>query len=428
MRRVTLYSCLLVVGTLLVPPGSLQAQGTNAEVSALLTEVSLDSLIRYVSELSGEIPVHVADSTLLIYLDSLGSVDSVWVSDTLVSLPNRFHGANEAAAAFLEQKLRSFGYDSISAVIYPALPVTRNVVAYKAGTDPLGPLWVLCAHYDSVLRAPGADDNASGTAVVLEAARLLSNIQTNASIMFGFWDSEEAGLFGSDQFAAYAHDWVLPIDGVLNLDMVGWDGDGDRVLQIHADDPAAWIAGYMKRVAGDYSLGMNPYLAIPGTGRSDHMSFRKYGYPAVKIIEDEGDDFNPFYHTEADVIDHFDLEYFHEVAKLAVATVAELALSGTAVAAEFETPVDDDFVLDPVYPNPARDFVEFRHRAKRPDDVRFTITDVLGRTVAVLGDDAGKPGMQVIRWTIPTDLPAGLYFVTLQSDAMTTTRAFVIAR
>jgi hypothetical protein len=148
----------------------------------------------------------------------------------------------------------------------------------------------------------------------------------------------------------------------------------------------------------------------------------------VKIIEEEGDDFNPFYHTEDDVIDHFDLEYFHEVAKLAVATVAELALSGTAVAVELESPVEDDFVLDPVYPNPARDFVELRHRATRPDDVRFRITDVLGRTVAMLSGDAGSPVTQSIRWTIPTDLPAGLYFVTLQSHAMTTTRAFVVSR
>ena len=428
MNGVELRTAVFVMGLMLGPTGPLLGQSTEANVEALLAEVSLDSLTRYVSELSGEIPIHVADSTLLIYVDSAGSADSVWVSDTLVALPNRFHGANEAAAAFLEQKLRSFGYDSISAAIYPALPVTRNIVAYKSGADPLGPLWVLCAHYDSVLRAPGADDNASGTAVVLEAARLLSTTSTNASIIFGFWDSEEAGLFGSDQFAAYAYDWALAIDGVLNLDMVGWDGDGDRVVQIHADDPAAWIAGYMKRVAGDYSLGVNPYLAIPGTGRSDHMSFRKYGYPAVKIIEEEGDDFNPFYHTEADVIDHFDLEYFHEVAKLAVATVAELALSGTAVAVEFESPVEDDFVLDPVYPNPARDFAEFHHRAKRPDDVEFMITDVLGRAVAVLRDDAGSRASRGVRWTIPPELAEGIYFVTLVSSGATKTRSFVIAR
>lgn len=403
---------ILLVVSLLTAVAAGRAQSLDASVDSLIAAVSLDSLTRYVSQLSGAIPIHVADSTLLIYLDEAERLDSVRVADTLIALPNRFHEANEAAAGFLESKLRSFGYDSVVARVYPELPFTRNVIAYKPGAGPSTPTWVICAHYDSVVQAPGADDNASGTAVVLEAARIFAGRDLNASIIFGLWDSEEAGLYGSDQFAAMAYDEDLRIDGVLNFDMVGWDGDEDRKLQIHAAGEAVWLAEYIADVARRHNIGIEPDLQIPGTGRSDHVSFRNWGYPAVKIIEEEGEDFNPYYHSKDDVVGQFNLEYFHEVAGLAAATLASLTLSGTAVGTEHGEPIPGEISPFDIFPNPAAGAVRIEYRGLSDPGSRLLISDVLGRTVAVV---PLLPGARSIRWKIPPEWPGGMYFVTLDS-------------
>lgn len=69
--------------------------------------------------------------------------------------------------------------------------------------------------------APGADDNASGAAVVLEAARLLSSIQTPYTIIFALWDEEEIGLIGSANYARHAVQSGEQILGIVNMDMLG---------------------------------------------------------------------------------------------------------------------------------------------------------------------------------------------------------------
>jgi len=417
---------LIVVTLLASATVTGRAQSLEGRVESLVAAVSLDSLTRYVSQLSGAIPIRVSDRTLLIYSDTTGLRDSVWVADTLISLPNRFHEANEAAAVFLENKLRSFGYDSVVAEVYPELPFTRNVVAYKPGTQPSGPTWVICAHYDSVIRAPGADDNASGTAVVLEAARIFATTEATASIIFGLWDSEEAGLFGSDQYAAMAYDHGIRIDGVLNFDMVGWDGDGDRYLQIHADNQAEWIANYLADVAKRYYIGLKPDLKFPGTGRSDHVSFRNWGYPAVKIIEEEGDDFNPYYHSEEDVIARFNLGFFNETARLAVATLGQLTLSGTTVALEGDAPAPIETTpLTGVFPNPASDVLNMELAVSGDADTRLLITDLLGRRVATIPVGVES---RVLRWLIPRELPNGVYFITLDSGPARRPKAFAVVR
>lgn len=418
-------SLQFAVAVLLLPLIQLRAQNVDSRIESLVESVSLDSLVMYVGELSGERPIYVSDSARVVYIDSLDRTDTVWVSNQWLNLPNRQEKCNEAATRYLYAKLRAFGYDSVVVDSYYQRPFTHNVVAYKAGTDEGGPTWLIGAHYDSVLRAPGADDNASGTAVTLEAARILSSVPTSASIIFGLWDSEEAGLFGSDLFAGWAYDNVLRIDGVLNFDMVAWDGDDDRKLQIHARDEEAWLAHYIANVVGRYGIGVVPDMQIPGGGRSDHVSFRNWGYQAVKLIEEEGDDFNPYYHSADDVIANFDLGFFHEVAKLAVATLGELALSGTAVAVEEEAPDPSGGLSLAVYPNPATGVLNIEYGHAESGENRLRITDLLGRSLADVSLDSRS---RIFQWAIPIGLPNGVYFATLLSDRATNRSTFVIAR
>ena len=82
--------------------------------------------------------------------------------------------------------------------------------------------------------APGADDNASGTAAVLEAARVLSQYRFKHTLRFVTFAAEEQGLIGSYYYVAEARSAGTPIGGAINLDMIAWDSDDDDAMDIHA--------------------------------------------------------------------------------------------------------------------------------------------------------------------------------------------------
>ena len=81
--------------------------------------------------------------------------------------------------------------------------------------------------------APGADDNASGTAAVIEAARIFSQYDFPFTIIYALWDEEEQGLIGSEYYATQAANAGDSILGVINLDMIGYDGNGDGNADVH---------------------------------------------------------------------------------------------------------------------------------------------------------------------------------------------------
>jgi uncharacterized repeat protein (TIGR01451 family) len=197
-------------------------------------------------------------------------------------------------------------------------------------------VYIVGAHYDSIVFpgsgnpmevAPGADDNASGTAAVLEAARVLSQYRFKHTLRFVAFAVEEQGLVGSQHYAAEARSNETPIQGVINLDMIAWDTNGDHLMEVHAgtraDSQALGTAFVTANTA--YGLGLAPETITTGaTTRSDHGSFWSHNYPAILLIEDLGD-FNPYYHSPHDTLDRLNLPYATQFVQATVATLAELA-------------------------------------------------------------------------------------------------------
>jgi acetylornithine deacetylase/succinyl-diaminopimelate desuccinylase-like protein len=105
----------------------------------------------------------------------------------------------------------------------------KNVVATIHGKRKPEDIYMVIAHFDSIskqpeISAPGADDNASGTAAVLEIARILKDVQLDSSIQFGIFSNEEQGGLGSKHFAKKARKGGLRIKGCINLDVIGYNG------------------------------------------------------------------------------------------------------------------------------------------------------------------------------------------------------------
>ena len=193
---------------------------------------------------------------------------------------------------------------------------------------------LVCAHYDSLSEAPsttapGADDNASGLAVLLEVAELLRAVPLRRGLLFAAFGGEEQGLFGSTACAEVAAAERWGIDVVINLDMVAFqDAARPNLVRVEYDqgnhhpgnDPAAKAFGLlMAQAAADYTN-----LAVEHTDiwNSDYMPFEAKGYPAIGVYE--GGE-NPHYHQTTDTAETVNPSHLAEVSKMVLATVYSIA-------------------------------------------------------------------------------------------------------
>jgi hypothetical protein len=228
-------------------------------------------------------------------------------------------------------------------------------------------LVIVCCHMDSTANmeavydssidpAPGADDNGSGIAATLAIARYLSQFRGKLpnTVRFCFFNAEEEGLHGSDAYASYLKDKGAQIKAVINLDMMGYNNDEQRLFEIHAGhytpstrDLCLPIANLIKQWAENLGkLGSAQIYKGTKVGgpedydrdvfdgairRSDHFSFQHRGYPACHISEDffanlpiePNKDPNPNYHTFKDKI--VDNAFGSDLASVAAFAVKELA-------------------------------------------------------------------------------------------------------
>jgi len=279
-------------------------------VQEIINQTNLDSLIHFVSELSGEVQTIIGGSPY-----------------TIVSR-HKNNASNNMAANYIKEKLASYGlvtYDQWWS------GTGRNVYGVQLGTQYPNKEYIICAHYDDMpsgTTAPGADDNASGTAAVLEAARIFTQYSSKYTIIYALWDEEEQGLVGSNYYAQQAALAGDSIMGVINMDMTAYDSDNDNVVEIHVRPIANSLALKDKiiEVNTNYTIGLTTSVQNPGTTASDQAAFWNNNYGALLLIEEYyGGDFNAYYHSVNDLLIHYNQPYYLKVSKVALGTVATLA-------------------------------------------------------------------------------------------------------
>ena len=178
-------------------------------------------------------------------------------------------------------------------------PSYYNVVARQTGLTAPNEIYIIGAHYDSVGN-PGADDNASGVAGVLEIARVLSQYRFAATITFVAFDREEDGLLGSKAYAGDANARDDDIRGMISLDMIAYNRAGashDRAYLYGRTDPIRNALGGALTSYGGLSYTIQGHVDL-----SDHAPFEWNGYPACLLIEAGVWD-NPNYHGPNDNVD-----------------------------------------------------------------------------------------------------------------------------
>lgn len=216
-----------------------------------------------------------------------------------------------ASADYIEKRFRESGYDVVSQDFVVAGITVRNLEAQLAGSGPTDEIILLGAHYDSVLGSPGADDNATGAAAVLELARLLAGQKLARSIRFVAFVNEEPPFFqtddmGSRVYARRARKRGEKIVAMLSLESIGYYSDAKgsqgypflfRLLYPSRGNFLGFVGNIPARKLVHQSLqSFRKHAAFPsegvaapgwiiGIGWSDHWSFWKEGYPAIMVTD-----------------------------------------------------------------------------------------------------------------------------------------------
>jgi len=264
--------------------------------------------------------------------------------------------ALEAAAKYIEKSFNTLDYDVADHWFTDNNRFFRNIIATRRGSNLPHERVVLLAHYDTVQGTPGADDNASGVALLLETARVLERFRCERTIHFIAVNLEEnedaensfSGTRGSRALAAYARENGWNIYGVVVLESVAYSGDSiEQSAPSDIPFPIPAVGNFIavvgnecsKELIDGFSQAVEKYqpdlahieLAVPGNGeilpdtrRSDHASFWDEGFKAV-MLTDTTNFRNPNYHLPTDTLATLNLEFAVKVCCATAGAIFEIA-------------------------------------------------------------------------------------------------------
>ncbi len=250
-------------------------------------------------------------------------------------------------ADYLRQQFTSLGLTTVSHEFSAWGGIYENVIATTPhDRDSSAAPLILAAHYDTVIGSPGADDNASALAVLLDVARQVVNVRLQRPVRLIAFCLEEENLLGSRAYAAHLTSTQQSILGAIVLECVGYTRDEEGSQKIPPGVPVTvpTVGNFLAVIGnqGSHALTMVVEqamksripvvpLVVPGNGellpdtrRSDHTSFWDAGYPAV-MLTDTANFRNPNYHQPTDTIETLNLDFMAQVAAGVAAAVMELA-------------------------------------------------------------------------------------------------------
>jgi len=341
--KVTLFSVIMAGGLFAdAPPKSI-----NPQIAQIVAQVSSDHIAAIQQKLGSFQTRNIYSSTT----DPNHGIGAAreWISSQLKSYSPRLQVSFDKHR-LAKQNTRMVGNVEI-----------WNVVAVLPGSEPERQV-IIGAHYDTIDMiyktgadgkreldteatahaplAPGVTDDGSGTAAMMELARVMSQYQFRKTIVFVAFAAEEYGLFGSGLYAEAAAERHAKIDGMFNNDLIGSDVTGNGRTTNHYvnvyseapnDSPSRELARYTEDTAERYQPGFGVHLIFRqdrfGRG-GDHSPFNAHGYAAIRFTTASEDFANQ--HTPTDTFANTAPEYTTLVAKANAAAIASLAVAPAA--------------------------------------------------------------------------------------------------
>jgi len=300
-------------------------------------ELSQENFKTVISQLSGAIPVTIDGQETQI--------------ETRYSYAMFSNQPNAKAKEFLLQTLRQWVPEN-QITVEPYVYVDGmggntwyNIIITFPGTVTPNEQILFTAHYDScvvfegdpMISAPGANDNGTGVAALLEAVRIFSTMKFERTLKVIFFSGEENFQQGSKAYAEqHAED---NITAVLNMDMFGTDKDGDRCFEMYVGELSGSqkIADLLLQTIQEYQLNLKAdYLVSNAYAKADQKSFWDQNIPAITVMENFLPDYSPggcegvtdrtdYWHLPGDKIDTINLEYAFDIGKAGILTILKLA-------------------------------------------------------------------------------------------------------
>ena len=255
-------------------------------------------------------------------------------------------------ADYIRSEFGSYGYTVLEQPYEVEGHTYKNIFVEIKGEKPPEKVLVIGAHYDTVMGSPGADDNASGVAGLLELARLLSNRVFDKTIQLVAFTLEEppffrSGLMGSHVYAKRLKQKGIDVEGMICLEMIGYFTD-KAGSQLYPMPFFRWMypakgnfiiivsniqsKNFLKRVKSAFKKGtdlpvesLSAFPLVPGIDFSDHRSFWKFKYDAV-MVTDTAFYRNPQYHGMGDIPEILDYERMAKVVLGLKSSIEELAV------------------------------------------------------------------------------------------------------
>lgn len=278
---------------------------------------------------------------------------------------------------WIVEKYKSFGLDSIYLHDFEPIPywdtmpkpfqTAPNVLAVQQGVSKPNEIVICGGHFDSTvyydgefdvdtLHAPGADDNASGTAGILATARILSNYKFERTIVYASWNAEEFGLCGSSEFAKECAADNIDIVVYTNLDMTGYlELNNEMIINLLYTNCDSLLGKFIKQVVNVYYPEIKVCQAWLSSGDTDYSSFNRNGYQAISLSE-EVHNMSPFIHSIKDIVGVSLNNYDQSMLFTGVTLAAVAELAGLS-----ELSVDENVKENlQVFPNPASDIVKIK--------------------------------------------------------------------
>lgn len=378
----------------------------------------------------------------------LNEINADSLHQTVVDLQNfgsRYalrEGGNKQVAEYIKQRLENYGitteidsfhlegynwlvgnysswFYNVKGVLTSQNPVDDSLVIIGAHLDAIS----LNEYYQLQNLAPGADDNASGVAVMVEIARVLHlhPAEFRRNIQFTGFDGEELGLFGGHHDAQMHLQNQSKIAVMLNNDMVSFQPDDDWRVTLHWYDNALDILDKAVATCRQYT-NIDPFVpsAAENTNSqaSDSYAYATCGFKSVFAIEYT---FSTSYHTEHDVADSNNYAYHADITKYNLAMLADYArMENTVSVTERESSLSGT-----IYPNPASDKAMLQFSLDEACDANLTITNMTGQVVNATPLHALNAGPNLVELDL-SNLPAGIYICRFLSDKSNWTTKMIV--
>ncbi len=324
--------------------------------------------------------------------------------------------AQANALQWLVSNYQSWGYTNIEQQTVNIFGETGyNLIVTKQGTVYPDTFIIIDGHYDTI-NGVGANDNGSGTSIILETARVLKDVSTEYSIKFIHFTGEELGLIGSEQ---YVENIVIPqnldIKLVLNIDEVGGvAGEINNTITCERDESwpnsnnnaSSVVTSQLATLMGLYS-SLN--TQISNAYGSDYVPFQEAGFVITGLYETNE---SPYPHSSQDTIENMDPEYVFEVAKGALGSLCFFARAYESLAVN-----DLNSSNMEIHPNPVDK--ELFINVKSNHLINYTLSDYSGKTISS-GIISGKLNIDT------SSFPNGVYVLNLNDNGSKESRKIIV--